>query len=157
MTVPQACFQVMLKLPVGTYNVSYWSKGDGKMQFDDYYSPYDIIDRLADSRGWQYHQVTVNVTNPDYFEMYPDAGGNSILVDDIRIHPTGAQMTTYTFSPLVGMTSMTDAKGMTVYYEYDNFQRLINIKDQDGNIKTHYCYNYAGQQTDCAIVVPTIN
>jgi len=65
--------------------------------------------------------------------------------DDIRIHPSDAQMTTYTYDPLVGMTSSTDAKSETTYYEYDPFQRLMNIKDKDGNIIKHYDYNYQGQ------------
>jgi YD repeat-containing protein len=67
-------------------------------------------------------------------------------IDDIRIFPSDAQMTTYTYDPLVGMTSMTDPKGMTTYYEYDGFQRLINVKDKDGNILKHTDYHYQNQQ-----------
>jgi YD repeat-containing protein len=62
--------------------------------------------------------------------------------DDIRIYPKDAQMTTYTYDASVGMTSQTDAKGETTYYEYDSFQRLLNIKDQNGNILKSYQYNY---------------
>lgn len=64
-----------------------------------------------------------------------------------------AQMTTYTYQPLVGMTSMTDAAGRTSYYEYDSFQRLQYVKNQDGNIIKAYCYNYAGQVTNCLTAV----
>ena len=53
-----------------------------------------------------------------------------------------AQITTYTYKPLVGITSMTDAKGMTTYYEYDAFQRLKTIKDQNGNILKQTDYHY---------------
>lgn len=56
-----------------------------------------------------------------------------------------AQVTTYTYSPLVGITSMTDMKGETTYYEYDSFQRLMNVKDKDGNIVKHTDYHYQGQ------------
>lgn len=59
------------------------------------------------------------------------------------------QVTTFTYKPLVGMTSQTDAKGMTTYYEYDSFQRLKAVKNQNGEILKTYCYNYAGQLTDC--------
>jgi YD repeat-containing protein len=72
-------------------------------------------------------------------------------IDDVRIYPIDAQLATYTYDPLIGTTSSTDAKGETTYYEYDSFQRLRNIKDRDGNILKNYCYNYAGQQTGCPV------
>jgi|GEM_PF-2203241 len=65
--------------------------------------------------------------------------------DDIRIFPSDAQMTTYTYIPQVGVSSITDPKSMTTYYEYDTFSRLMNIKDKDGNILKHTDYHYQGQ------------
>ncbi|MBB6498154.1 hypothetical protein [Pedobacter cryoconitis] len=62
-------------------------------------------------------------------------------VDDVRIFPVDAKMRTYTYSPQVGMTSQTDEKGQTFYYLYDGFQRLITVKDQNGNIIKSYSYN----------------
>lgn len=53
-----------------------------------------------------------------------------------------AQVTTFTYDLLVGTTSQTDPKGMTTYYEYDNFQRLKSVKDQDGNIIKSHDYHY---------------
>jgi len=70
---------------------------------------------------------------------------NGTAYDDIRIYPSDALMTTYTYEPLVGMTSSTDAKGITTYYEYDAFQRLINVRDKDGNILKHTDYHYQNQ------------
>ncbi|SDP94123.1 hypothetical protein SAMN05428975_3864 [Mucilaginibacter sp. OK268] len=65
--------------------------------------------------------------------------------DDIRIYPKDALMTSYTYDPLVGMTSMTDPKSETTTYEYDNFQRLMNVKDKDGKIIKRIDYHYQGQ------------
>jgi len=65
--------------------------------------------------------------------------------DDIRIYPVDAEMTTYTYDPLVGVTSSTDPKGETIYYEYDSFQRLMDVKDKDRNIVRHMNYHYQGQ------------
>ncbi|ANH83186.1 hypothetical protein A8C56_21345 [Niabella ginsenosidivorans] len=65
--------------------------------------------------------------------------------DDIRIYPADAQMTTYTYEPLAGITSSTDAKGIVTYYEYDNFQHLKCIKDQTGNIIKAFDYHYKWQ------------
>jgi hypothetical protein len=67
---------------------------------------------------------------------------NGQQIDDIRFYPASAEMTTYTYDPLIGMTSTTDTKGMTTYYEYDSVQRLMNIRDKDRNIIKHIDYNY---------------
>jgi YD repeat-containing protein len=63
----------------------------------------------------------------------------------LRTSLTNSQVTTYTYAPITGMTSATDPKGETTYYEYDSFQRLMNIKNKDGNIVKHYDYHYQGQ------------
>ncbi|PRD44980.1 hypothetical protein [Sphingobacterium haloxyli] len=53
-----------------------------------------------------------------------------------------AQITTYTYKPLVGMTSMTDPRGVTEYYQYDGFQRLKDVLDFDKNVLQNYRYHY---------------
>ncbi|UZJ63161.1 hypothetical protein OKW96_11585 [Sphingobacterium sp. KU25419] len=53
--------------------------------------------------------------------------------DEIRIYPDNAQITTYTYDPKIGMTSKTDARGQTEYYEYDAMKRLIRILDMNKN------------------------
>ncbi|TKC60164.1 hypothetical protein FBD94_14720 [Pedobacter hiemivivus] len=64
------------------------------------------------------------------------------LLRQVLVH---AQITSYTYKPSIGMTSATDPKGMTSYYEYDDFQRLKCIKDQQGNIVKSYDYHYKSQ------------
>ena len=53
-----------------------------------------------------------------------------------------SMVTTYTYNPLVGVTSITDPRGQTVYYKYDEFNRLKHVKDKDGNILSENQYNY---------------
>ncbi|MPT32385.1 MAG: hypothetical protein E2600_12115 [Chryseobacterium sp.] len=51
-------------------------------------------------------------------------------------------VTTYTYDPLIGMTSTTDPSGFKKYYKYDLTNRLEKILDKDNNILEEYKYNY---------------
>ncbi|WP_264524261.1 DUF5977 domain-containing protein [Flavobacterium sp. N502536] len=61
-----------------------------------------------------------------------------------------AFISSYTYNPLIGVTSVTDPKGIPSYYEYDSFGRLKFVKDYELNVLQKYCYNYKGKQTDCS-------
>jgi uncharacterized protein RhaS with RHS repeats len=51
-------------------------------------------------------------------------------------------VTTYTYKPLVGISSVTDSKGLTTYYQYDTFNRLEVVKDSNGKILSQNQYHY---------------
>ena len=61
---------------------------------------------------------------------------------NIRTSFREAQVTTFTYDPLIGVTSITGPRGQTIYYDYDAFNRLLFIKDIDGNIVKENQYNY---------------
>lgn len=61
----------------------------------------------------------------------------------------GALVTTYTYKPLLGITSETNQNGKTTYYEYDGANRLRLIRDYQSNIIKKLCYNYYGQPENC--------
>lgn len=91
--------------------------------------------------GWRY-SGEIPYTGNSYYAV-------GLYIDDVRIYPADALMSTYTYSPLIGMTSAIDARSQTTYYEYDDLQRLISVKDHNRNIIKQYCYNYAGQRQTC--------
>lgn len=66
-------------------------------------------------------------------------------LDELRLYPKGAMMSTFTYNPLIGVSSECDASGRIKYYEYDSFGRLQTIKDDEGNILKKIDYKY--QQT----------
>jgi len=117
--------------------------------------------------GYQSLYPVVKVTGSNYatvsgivaqasIDAATSAPGNDVavrtLLQNIRSYFAGnkqVQVSTYTYKPLVGITSETDPTGRTIYYEYDSFNRLKLQKDEQGNILKKYCYNYAGQLIDC--------
>ncbi len=104
--------------------------------------------------------VIAQIDNVDYSTIEGILGGASGISNSSAAMPTDAQVkgwinqlrnspqlkdahiTSYTYKPLVGMTSMTDPKGMTTTYEYDDFSRLKSVKDQNGNILKQNTYHY---------------
>ena len=85
---------------------------------------------------WTYSGERSYTTN-----SYNLTGGTGY--DDIRIYPSEAQLSTYTYDIGTGMTSSTDPRGEATYYEYDGLQRLMNIKDANGSIIKNFSYNFA--------------
>lgn len=128
-----------------SYVVSYWSNG-GSYSVPGTASGYPVKGKVAIVSGttWTYyeHLVTGQTT-----VQINGSGG----IDELRLYPSGAQMTTFTYTPMLGVTSQCDVASRITYYEYDAFQRLADIKDQDQNILKRYCYNYNGQSESCAL------
>lgn len=119
-----------------SYVVSYWTKNASPLSITGTVSGYPL--KGATNNGWTYyeHRVTGQTT------VTLSGTGN---IDEVRLYPVGALMTSYTYDPLVGVKSINDARNQISYYEYDGFQRLMNVKDKDGNIIKHMDYHYQGQ------------
>jgi len=119
-----------------TYIVTYWAKGGSA------YANGAAGEAMLAKGDWTLYKNTLTGISSVIIS------GNSII-DELRLYPTTAQMTTYTYEPLIGMTSQCDPNSRITYYDYDPFGRLMLVKDQDGNILKKYCYNYAGQAGQC--------
>jgi len=124
-----------------TYVITYWTKNT------TYYTiagtqgtPLLLVDR----NGWRcYKHLVTGQTNI----TIPGTG----YIDEVRLHPLGSEMITYTYEPLVGMTSKTNENNQVTYYEYDEFNRLQYIRGSDKNIINAYCYNLNGEPGNCFI------
>lgn len=84
---------------------------------------------------WNFQTSTITVSGGSYTINL------SGQIDEVRFYPATAQMTTYTYDPLIGMTSQCDIKNETTYYEYDNYGRLKLTRDRDKNIRKQIEYN----------------
>jgi hypothetical protein len=118
-----------------TYIVSYWSRTG---------SSYSVTGTTAVLQG---KTINMNGASWTYFEHTVTGTGTVTVsgsggIDELRLYPKGALMTTYTYSPLIGMTNACDMDNKVTYYFYDGLGRLRYIKDQDGNILKTIEYHY---------------
>ncbi len=114
------------------YTVSYWSKNGS-------YTVNGLSGAAGPTvNGWTLyiHTLTPATTTITV------AGSGSI--DELRLYPTAAHMTTYAYKALSGVISICDANNRITYYEYDELQRPIVLRDQDRNIVKKFSYNYHG-------------
>lgn len=116
------------------YIVSYWSKTGAAFTV----SGNTGVVQGKTINGWAFFEHTVTGVSA----ITVSGTGN---IDELRLYPSNAQMTTYTYTPLLGMTSTCDADNRITYYYYDILGRLRWIKDQDGNIIKTIEYHYKNQ------------
>jgi hypothetical protein len=74
-------------------------------------------------------------------------------LSQLRTYSTlaNAFVSTYVYTPGVGIISETDPRGRNSYYEYDKLNRLVLMRDHDNNILKKICYNYQGQPESCPL------
>ena len=68
------------------------------------------------------------------------------IVNNLRNLLPNASIKTMTYDPLIGMSSFTDPKGYTQYYDYDDFKRvktIYEIVDSTVHILKHFEYQVA--------------
>ncbi|AOW20768.1 hypothetical protein LPB138_08800 [Urechidicola croceus] len=103
----------------------------------------------------QYPVAKVVIKNKTYFEIEAVLNmsviSNPVTIDfdmiteldKIRQNFPNAMVTTYTYDNTYGsITSITDPKGRSIFYVYDDIHRLKFIKDHEGKVLNEYKYNY---------------
>jgi hypothetical protein len=118
-------------VPAGDYIITAWAAGNISVNANPGGTPLKISKQNG---NWKLYQWKLtNVTN--------------VLVtadnmDEVRLYPATAQMTTKTYDPLIGVTSECDTRNNITYYGYDSFKRLSVVRDQNGNIIKTIKYHY---------------
>jgi len=99
--------------------------------------------------GWPKSIRTVSINGVSWTNWEHKVSGVSTItvsgtgaIDELRLYPTSGQMTSYTFSPLVGMTSQNSTSNGISYFEYDANGRLKLIRDINNNILKTFTYQY---------------
>jgi len=99
---------------------------------------------IAEITGATYSEVIAKISesalNTIAAKSEP-ASGDFITIDNLRTQLPNAQITTYTYKPLVGVLKMTDPRGVETIYNYDNFGRLTGVV-RAGRQEEAVNYNY---------------
>lgn len=114
-------YNVIMPWKVGKYVLSWWEKP-------------------VTGGSWTYKEQLLDISTTNTADLA--IGSNALLLDEIRVYPVDALMTTYTYLPGVGMTSKCDERNRITYYEYDELLRLHIIRDEDRNIIKAIEYKY---------------
>lgn len=141
------------------YKASVWAKGEGAylhIEVNGEWSSHVKVKNEINDGLW--HKLEVELPRhkiQPYFsqghnlkiKVYVGTERGTVYFDDLRFHPSDAQMTTYTHEPLIGVTSISNESNKPEFYIYDSFGRLEYIKDFEGNIikKNDYHYRTNGQ------------
>lgn len=105
----------------------------------DYSCPVAVIEGLdyAETLAMVGQQNIDNLSN----RIYVSSTLNSIR----NLLDARAMVTTYTYEPLIGMTSVTVPNGQTTYYSYDPIGRLKQVEDKNRKKLQRFAYHRAGE------------
>jgi len=109
--------------------------------------------------GYNYSMVVAEVKNATYQDVLSVIGQTAIdqlnnnpgsdnnvrqVLSVLRGSPALKKsiITTYTYDPLFGVSSITDNNNQSAYFKYDPSGRLISIRDNNGNIVKNIEYHY---------------
>ncbi|MBO9636015.1 MAG: hypothetical protein J7578_23125 [Chitinophagaceae bacterium] len=129
----------------GTGNLSRANLTNGKQYIVSYWSR-SGVKTISGGSGTSKTGMTSNGWT--YYEHLITTSGTTLtvsgtgLMDELRLYPAGAQMNSITYTPAIGITSQCDSRNNVAYYEYDNQNRLMHVRDVKGNILKKVQYTY---------------
>ena len=123
----------------GTYTLSYWTTGTVSNPSNGSISATLMPDLTeTDANNWTYFEWKLVVSAPTTLRI-EGSGGN---IDELRLYPSDAQMTTYCYDDLLRLHTLTDIKSRSSYFTYDGLSRLIEVRDHNGHLRSQNEYQY---------------
>jgi hypothetical protein len=120
------------------------------------YTPVDVIVSEAKKAGeWYLCEADISIPQSPtesviYFQTtIINSGSANVYVDDIRIHPVDAAMTSYVYNQWGELSHILDNNNLYTEYRYDDMGRLIETFKEtfnNGKVRTgKVLYHYANQ------------
>ncbi len=167
--MPAELYELDAKSPTGTYVLK-----DKIISYSLHGNPVEVVSREGLNSvflwSYNYRYLIAEVKNATYAQV--ESAVQSVFGVDIQTLAKQSQpdesklrslknhanlnqalVSTYTYKPLVGATSMTDPSGIVTYYDYDGLGQLKEVYYYEGNVVSaankrvvqQYKYNYRNQ------------
>lgn len=161
--VPEFIFKTSIANPLtnfisydGSNKDSHYYQEKALTEYDKANNIVEIVDKSGSSSvllwGYRFTYVVAVIRNARYSEVIAVMPNLESILSNSTLSPQAfaplreklpnAQITSYTYSPELGMTSMTTPQGLTYQYDYYSLDKLKAIKDLEGNIISCYKYQY---------------
>ena len=147
-------------------------KYDKRMELEVTYDSYDQYDNITQHTGrdglpvsylWSYkgQYPIAKIVGASYSDVSSKLSGHSSvltmdnpsmvsniepMVRHLRTTLPQAQISGYSYIPLVGLSAEISPNGLMTYYKYDTFGRLRRIVDHNNKTVEQYTYHYANQE-----------
>ena len=120
----------------GTYVLSFWTTTDNTLEDDFAISPAHTVkhDGSRVIQGWKYYELELTLAAGQEVSLKGKPSALFNWLDELRLYPVDAQMSTICYDKKLRIHSMTDANNQSVYYSYDALGRLIEVRDFEGNL-----------------------
>lgn len=106
---------------------------------------YNKTQPIAKIQNATYSQITSYVANLENLSNTGTEANLILSLNALRTSFPNAMITTYTYIPLIGVSTITDPKGDEITYIYDPIGRLQYVKDALGNLLSENQYHYKNQ------------
>lgn len=115
-----------------TYIITYWVKSDFAATVSVNGQSGEL---LFETGGWKLYRHELSGTATATIS-------GTASIDEVRLYPKGALMSTVAYKEGIGKISDCDANNRLLFYEYDGLGRVLMIRDQHKNVIKTYEYNY---------------
>lgn len=122
----------------GKYVLSFWAKNNNPVNIT---VPSSLVLTETANDGWKLYIYELDLNPGQSLVLKSNHSGTS-YIDELRLHPKYAHMTSVCYDLKLRTHTMTDANNRSIKYTYDAFGRLIQVRDHNGNLLSENEYFY---------------
>lgn len=123
------------------YIISFWGKysnGTATVELVDGSNNTTTVNCVSVNTvgDWELYTAEIEPALGDKVRLSNNDLNSEVFIDELRLYPKGASMTTWTYEPMFGVSSVCNESNYIVYYQYNTLGALEVVKDMRGNVRT---------------------